>query len=66
MMKYLILVSVLMFQVACGGAQNPESSLKVGSAAPGFSVSDHNGQTVTLADLHKDGPVVVTFLRSFY
>ena len=59
-------IVLLTVMAACGGAQNGDVFLKEGSAAPAFSVADQHGKTVSLKDLHKDGPVVLTFLRSFW
>ncbi len=62
----LLLVTALLWIVGCGGNQKTETLLKKGSAAPGFSVQDHRGQDVSLAELHKEGPLILTFLRSFF
>ncbi len=51
---------------ACSGSQTPENNLQISTKAPAFRVTDQNGKTVTLLSLHKDGPVILTFLRSFY
>ncbi len=40
-----------------------EQSLKVGAHAPDFTLPDVSGQQVTLSELLKQGPVVVTFYR---
>lgn len=37
--------------------------LKVGDKAPNASVTAPDGKTVNLADLYKDGPVIITFYR---
>jgi peroxiredoxin len=51
---------------ACGGANGSKGSLTLGAQAPQFTATDHQGKTVALAELHGKGPVVLTFLRSFY
>jgi cytochrome oxidase Cu insertion factor (SCO1/SenC/PrrC family) len=66
MKHLLVLVLGLGLFNACGGSQNPENNLQISTKAPAFSVPDQNGKTVTLLSLHKDGPVILTFLRSFY
>lgn len=40
-----------------------ESAMKVGDKAPGFTLPNHAGEPVSLADLLKDGPVVLTWYR---
>ncbi len=40
-----------------------QSALKAGDQAPDFTLTDANGQPVTLADLLRDGPVVLTWYR---
>ena len=39
--------------------------LKVGDRAPDFTSSANGGRTVHLAELLKDRPVVLVFLRGF-
>ena len=41
----------------------PSPGLKVGETAPGFSLMNARGETVSLADLLARGPVVLTFYR---
>jgi peroxiredoxin/YHS domain-containing protein len=48
-------------QVAASGAL--ENALKVGAKAPDFSLADASGKSTRLADLLKDGPVVLTWYR---
>ncbi len=62
----LLIVATLLLVAGCGGNQKTETLLLKGAAAPGFSVQDHRGQDVTLAELHKEGPLILTFLRSFF
>ena len=40
-----------------------EKALGVGDRAPDFSLSNSTGQTVSLNDLIKNGPLVLTFYR---
>ena len=65
-MQLRLPVFALLLITACGGPQTAGSSLEVGSKAPTFDAVDHGGQSVSLGNLHRDGPVVLTFLRSFY
>lgn len=44
-------------------AQMPDPGLDVGDVAPGFSLPNASGKTVTLADHLTQGPVVVVFYR---
>lgn len=41
----------------------PTATLKVGDAAPAFSLSDASGGTVSLADALATGPAVLVFYR---
>jgi peroxiredoxin len=41
----------------------PNPGLKVGDQAPGFRLTNARGQTIALADLLAQGPVVLTFYR---
>jgi len=40
-----------------------EGALKTGDIVPDFALPDVNGETVSLADLLKSGPIVVSFYR---
>src|SRR5690242_18759249 len=48
-------------QVVLAGAS--EQAIKEGEAAPDFTLPDAAGRSVTLSELLKQGPVVVTFYR---
>jgi peroxiredoxin len=50
----------------CGGAQQSEANLAERASAPPFTAVDQHGTEVSLASLHAEGPVVLTFLRSFW
>ena len=65
-MRYVALVAIMFLAAACGGANGSKGSLTLGAQAPQFTATDHQGKTVALAELHGKGPVVLTFLRSFY
>ena len=74
-MKNLLVAFTLMFGLAASAVADPKaktekkspkkqdaaaaSALKVGDAAPEFKITDSNGRQVNLADLTKDGPVLV-------
>ena len=47
------------------GAMANDEFLKVGDRAPDFTSSANDGRTVHLAELLKDRPVVLAFLRGF-
>jgi peroxiredoxin len=49
--------------IASGAA---ERALKVGNQAPGFILKDSDGNTVSSAELLKQGPLVVTFYRGVW
>lgn len=67
----LTLITSLSFQAIAGPKEEgskkskaapkakAEPSLKVGDAAPDFKITDSNGKEVNLAELTKDGPVLV-------
>ncbi|NNE13610.1 MAG: AhpC/TSA family protein [Saprospiraceae bacterium] len=42
------------------------SPLELGTTAPTFKGVDQNGQTVSLAQLNEDGPVLVVFYRGYW
>jgi peroxiredoxin len=44
---------------------DPRNRLAVGDAAPDVEVLDTSGRSVSLADLWRRGPIVLTFLRHF-
>lgn len=44
---------------------DPRNRLAVGDAAPEVEVLDTSGRSVSLADLWRRGPIVLTFLRHF-
>lgn len=60
-------IFTLMFTLtaAMGLAQMP-SGLNVNDMAPGFSVADQNGKTVSLEKQLAKGPVVLLFYRGFW
>jgi peroxiredoxin len=39
---------------------------KVGDIAPSFTLSDHEGKPVSMSDLLKNGPLVITFYRGVW
>jgi len=39
--------------------------LNIGSIAPEFAASDYNVAKISLADLIKNGPIILVFLRGF-
>ena len=39
--------------------------LNIGSIAPEFAASDYSGTKISLADLIKNGPIILVFLRGF-
>jgi peroxiredoxin len=54
----MIPYSLLMSMVAL-------AALAVGAAAPEFEAVAQDGRKVSLAELRKEGPVVLVFLRGF-
>ena len=65
----LLLIALPLTAVATGDQEDvvlAEGSLKVGDAAPMFSLPDGNGNVVSLESLLHDGPVVVVFYRGVW
>jgi hypothetical protein len=63
--------ATLVVLVAAGGAymytqqvNTREAGPPIGSPAPGFALPQATRGTVTLAELHRDGPVALLFYRS--
>ncbi len=62
-----IIITVAMLSgCGCGGSQNTEANLQTQAQAPAIEAVDQQGQAFVLAEQYKDGPVVLTFLRSFF
>jgi peroxiredoxin len=47
-------------------AQTTAKPLKVGDAAPNFTLVDHRGNKATLADSKGKSPVVIVFYRGYW
>ena len=47
-------------------AQTVAKPVKVGDAAPDFTLVDHRGNKVTLSDAKGKSPVVVVFYRGYW
>ena len=47
-------------------AQTAAKPLKVGDAAPNFTLVDHRGNKVTLSDSKGKSPVVIVFYRGYW
>jgi peroxiredoxin len=60
-----LLFSVSLYSLASAQGGIP-TGLKIGDVAPAIEGIDHNGKPVSLAQLLKQGPVVVTFYRGFW
>lgn len=65
-MKQLIWILGIILLASCGGRQNDATMLQVGQPAPSFEATDKDGNTISLGALHQNGPVVLSFLRSFH
>ena len=66
---FVVIATLLIFSgfgCGCGSSQNTEANLEHKAMAPAFTAKDHRGSDLVLSELHKEGPVVITFLRSFY
>ncbi len=66
-MKYTILLFSLLFSIPSIAQTAPSldevKGAQVGDTVKNFSLSDQNGQTFTLTEALKDGPVVLVFYR---
>ena len=51
------------FIAELAASRKGQPSLKAGEAAPHFTLSDRNGTKVSLIDLVRQGPVVISFFR---
>jgi peroxiredoxin len=60
-----LLFSVSLYSLASAQGGTP-TGLKIGDVAPAIEGIDHTGKPVSLAQLLKQGPVVVTFYRGFW
>lgn len=47
-------------------AQTVATPVKVGDAAPDFTLVDHRGNKVTLSDSRGKSPVVIVFYRGYW
>jgi cytochrome oxidase Cu insertion factor (SCO1/SenC/PrrC family) len=65
-MTVFVVSGLLAAGCGCGGAKQSEANLAERAPAPPFTATDQHGEEVTLAALHADGPLVLTFLRSFW
>lgn len=62
MMKSLLIATALSTLIsfsAFAAEAESDSTLKVGETAPAFTITDQSGQEINLADLTKEGPVLV-------
>jgi hypothetical protein len=62
--RAFIIFAVLLLSIMAGAAFGGEM-LKPGDAAPAVTAKNYQGQTVKLADLAAEGPVVLVFARGF-
>lgn len=56
-----ITLAIAMSLLAFLGLRASAAELNLGDPAPAIQVTDHNGQSLNLADLYKKGPVLVFF-----
>ena len=56
----------VLFCLGCAGNQHSQPVLKSGMVAPAFQVEANDGKRLELGALVEAGPVVLTFLRSFF
>ena len=51
---------------ATAGAQTVAKPVKVGDAAPDFTLVDHRGKKLTLSASRRESPVVIVFYRGYW
>ncbi len=56
--KNILVLLTIFLLISCGGSPY---NIKIGEAAPDFSLEDENGKTFTLADYKNKSPVVIYF-----
>ena len=61
---FLLLVALL--NSTTGVAQTRAKPVAVGETAPDFTLSDHNGNKVTLSESKGKSPVVLVFYRGYW
>lgn len=64
-MSKAVILFLLIFSLVILGCQQKRKFLGVGDNAPGFSLSDLDGNTVSLADLLKGKEVILSFWASW-
>jgi peroxiredoxin len=62
-MRYLLIVTVLVLQLFVANAQQAPKGLNVNDPAPAFTAKDQHGQSISLTEEMKKGPVVIVFYR---
>jgi len=62
-MKKLIIAILFLAAFSVTAAAEDMPGLKAGDQAPDFTAETYTGETVTLSDVYKDGPVVLIFYR---
>jgi hypothetical protein len=63
----MMAVSVLLWCAACGTFVRPRGEpLPVRETAPEFSLQSQNGETVSLPEILKQGPVLIVFYRGHW
>jgi cytochrome oxidase Cu insertion factor (SCO1/SenC/PrrC family) len=68
-MKTQTIIAVMMLAIVSAQAQTVVPRAKpvaVGETAPGFVLSDQNGNTVKLSDAREKAPVVLVFYRGYW
>ncbi len=61
-----IVLAVVVLAAACGGQATRGTPQPAGEPAPAFSLTAHDGTTVSLADVIRDGPAVLVFYRGHW
>jgi peroxiredoxin len=65
-MKYLITCLISSLLILTASAQDKPEGLFINSKAADFKLNDQNGNSISLKELRKKGPVVIMFYRGYW
>jgi peroxiredoxin len=65
-MKYLITCLISSLLIITASAQDKPEGLFINSKAADFKLNDQNGNSISMKELRKKGPVVIMFYRGYW